>query len=127
VTVPSDDTATIELPSVPIIRAANGPVIANPEGIGPADCPSASIKIPESLPSLSNAMRSGMNDAGVGVGEGAATVGALVGEGVTEDTGADVGDAFGEGVAAPQAARAAALAITSAARWIRIDSFISCL
>jgi hypothetical protein len=69
-----------------------------------------------------------MNDAGVAVGEGVATTETLVGaaEGLDEDTGADVGDGFGAGVVAPQAARAAALATTSAVRWIRIEWVLSC-
>jgi hypothetical protein len=69
-----------------------------------------------------------MNDAGVAVGEGVATTETLVGvaEGVDDDPGVGVGDAFGAGVVDPQAARAAALATTSAVREIRIEWVLSC-
>ena len=55
-----------------------------------------------------------MNEARVGVGEDVPTTELLVGAG--EDVGEDV---------APQAARPAALAITSAVRWIRMECFPS--
>lgn len=88
-----------------------------PEGIGPVVCPLASINTEFWL---SNATRSGSKEGRVGVGDGVAATEPLV------DAGADVGDSVGEdldgAVAAPQAARAVALAITSAIRWIRIES-----
>jgi hypothetical protein len=65
-----------------------------------------------------------MNDERVGVGDGVATTEPLVDAG--EDVGDPVGEDVREGVAAPQAARPAALAITRAIRWIRIEWFLSC-
>jgi hypothetical protein len=130
VRVPSDDTATIETgplaleppcwPSVPIIRAPNGPAIPNvvspptigPEGIGTVVCPFASISIPET-PSPPNATRSGSNEGRVGVG-------------VAVSPTVPLGDG-GEVVAVPQAARTAALTIIRAVRWIRIEWFPSFL
>jgi hypothetical protein len=88
----------------------------DPEGIGPVVCPLASINIPRSGSTPVNATRSGINEARVGVGEGAVPTEPLV------DAGDPVGEDVGE---APQAARAVALTITSAARWIRIEWFLS--
>ena len=131
VKVPSDDSAMIEWPTVPISRLPNGPEIVNvpppamtgAEGSGPVVCPLASINTPGSGSTSVNARKSGTNDGRAGVGEGVAATEVLVGVG--EAVGGAVGDADGDGVAAPQAARAAALAISSAVRWIRIESFLS--
>jgi hypothetical protein len=91
-----------------------------PEGIGPVVRPLASINTPFPLP---NATSSGSNEAPVGTGDGVPPTAALVavGEGVAETAGEDLG----EGVAAPQAARAPALAISRAVRWILIEWFPS--
>jgi hypothetical protein len=97
-----------------------------PDGIATVVFPLASINTPFALPtfSLPNATRSGSNEGRVGTGEGVPTTEALVGvdEGVADTAGEDLG----EGVAAPQPARAAAPAITSAVRWILIEWFPSC-
>ena len=66
-----------------------------------------------------NPRKSGSNEGRAGVGEGVAATELLVGAGVA--VGGAVGDADGDGVAAPHAARAAALAISSTVRWIRIE------
>ena len=70
-------------------------------------------------------MRSGSNEGRVGVGEGVGTTEPLVDAG--DVVGEDVGEELDGAVAAPQAARAAALVISSAVRWIRIESFLSFL
>jgi hypothetical protein len=95
--------------------------MTGPEGTGPVVRPLASINTPFSLP---NAMRSGSNEARVGVGEGVPATEPPVDAG--EDAGDSVGEDLGAGVAAPQAASAAAMAISSAVRWIRIEWFLSC-
>jgi hypothetical protein len=58
------------------------------------------------------------------VGEGVPATEPLVDAGA--DVGEDLREDLGEAVAAPQAARAAALVISSAVRWIRIGMFPSC-
>jgi hypothetical protein len=74
-------------------------------------------------------MRSGSNEEFGGAGVGVAPTEPLVGVG--EDVGGDVGEGVGdparEDGAVPQAARAAAVAITRAVRWIRIEWFLSFL
>jgi hypothetical protein len=97
--------------------------MTGPEGIGAVVRPLASINIPRSGSTPVNATRSGSNEGRVGVGEGAAPTEPLVDAG--EDVGEDGGDPVGEDVAAPQAARTAALAITRAVCWIRIEWFPS--
>jgi hypothetical protein len=74
-------------------------------------------------------MRSGSNEEPVGVGVGVPPTEPLAGAGeeVGGDVGEGVGDPAGEDVAVPQAVSAAAVAITRAVRWIRIEWFLSFL
>jgi hypothetical protein len=89
--------------------------MTGPDGIGTVVCPLASINVPGSASAPVNATRSGSNEVRVGVGDGVPPPGPLVG----------AVDGVGEDVVAPQAARATALAITSAVRWIRIVGLLS--
>jgi hypothetical protein len=72
-------------------------------------------------------MRSGSNEEPVGVGLGVPPTEPRAGAG--EDVGGDAGEGLGDPArgdgAVPQAARAAAVAITRAVCWIRIEWFLS--